>query len=172
MTWGRDQKRASFRLSVSDRFSASSFFYGFRINNFASLILIYFVFVLIFHHQIDSPILTCMLWVLGFTLYDLYLHSLSKKKKKKKRITGLIILESLSISKEIQPVNPKGSQSWIFIGKTDAEAETPIIWPPDANYWLTGKDPDARKDWRWEGKGMAKDEMVGWHHWLEGHEFE
>ena len=64
------------------------------------------------------------------------------------------------------------SQSWIFIGRTDAEAETPILWPLDAKNWLIGKDPDAGKDWRWEGKGMTEDEMIGWHHWLDGHEFE
>ena len=80
-------------------------------------------------------------------------------------------LESLLDYKEIQPVHPKGNQSWIFIGRTDAEAETPIIWPPDAKNWLTRKDPDAGEDWMQE-KGMTKDEMVGWHHWLDGHEFE
>ena len=66
---------------------------------------------------------------------------------------------------------PKGEQCWIFIGRTDAEAETPIHWPRDANNWLIGKDPDAGKDWRWEEKGMTEDEVVVWHHWLE-HEFE
>ena len=81
-------------------------------------------------------------------------------------------LESPLDYKEIQPVNPKGNQSWIFIGRTDAEAETPILWPPDAKNWLVRKDPDAGKDWRWEEKGTAEDEMVGWHHWLDGHEFE
>ena len=79
-------------------------------------------------------------------------------------------LESPLDCKEIQPVNPKGSQSWIFIGRTDAEV--PILWPPDAKKWLTGKDPDAGKYWRQEEKGMTEDEMVGWHHWLDGHEFE
>ena len=74
--------------------------------------------------------------------------------------------------KEIQPVHPKGNQSWIFIGRTDVEAETPILWPPDANNWLIWKDPDAGKDWRQEKKGMTEDEMVGWHHQLDGHEFE
>ena len=64
-------------------------------------------------------------------------------------------------SKEIQPVNPKGNQSWIFIGRTDAEAEAPILWLPDVKNWLNGKDPDARKDWRQE-KGTTEDEMVGW----------
>ena len=79
-------------------------------------------------------------------------------------------LESPLDSKEIQPVHPKGNQSWMFIGRT--EAETPILLPPDANNWLIGKDPDAGKDWRQEEKGMTEDEMVGWHHWLNGHEFE
>ena len=74
--------------------------------------------------------------------------------------------------KEIKPVNPKGNQSWIFIGSPDAEDETPVLWPPDAKNWLTGKDPGAGKDWRWEDKGMTKDEMAGWHCWLDGHEFE
>ena len=63
------------------------------------------------------------------------------------------------------------NQSWIFIGRIHAEAETPILWPPDAKNWLVGKDPDVGKDWRWEEKGMTEDEMVGWHHWLDGHEF-
>ena len=74
--------------------------------------------------------------------------------------------------KEIKPVNPKGDQCWIFIGRTDAEAEAPILWPPDGKNWFIGKDPDARKDWRQEEKGTTEDEMVGWHHQLEGHEFE
>ena len=74
--------------------------------------------------------------------------------------------------KEIQPVHPKGNQSWIFIGRTDAEAEAPILWPPDAKNWLIGKDPDAGKNRRWEEKGMTEDELSGWHHWLNGHEFE
>ena len=69
-------------------------------------------------------------------------------------------LESPLDSKEIQPVNPKGNQPWVFIGRTDAEAETPILWPSDAKNWLIGKDPDAEKDWRWEEKGMTEDEMV------------
>ena len=74
--------------------------------------------------------------------------------------------------KEIQPVHPEGNQSWIFIGRTDAEAETPILWPPDVKNQLIGKDPDAGKDWRWEEKGTTEDEMVGRHHWRDGHEFE
>jgi len=74
--------------------------------------------------------------------------------------------------KEIQPVNPKENQSWMFIGRTDAEAETPILWPPDAKNWLIEKDPDAGKDWRQEEKGTTEDEMVEWHHRCSGHEFE
>ena len=81
-------------------------------------------------------------------------------------------LESLLNCKEIQPVNPKGNQSCIFIGWTDAEAETPILWPPDAKSWLIGKDPDAGKDRSQEERGMTEDEMVGWHHRLNGYEFE
>ena len=81
-------------------------------------------------------------------------------------------LESPLDCKEIQSVRPKGNQSWIFIGTTDVEAETPILWPPEAKNWLIGIDPDAGKYWRWEEKGMTEDEMVGWHHQLNGHEFE
>ena len=73
--------------------------------------------------------------------------------------------------KEIQPVYPKGNQSWMFTGRTKAEDETPIIWPPDAKSWLIWKDPDSGKDWGQEEKGMIEDEMAGWHHWLNGHEF-
>ena len=73
--------------------------------------------------------------------------------------------------KEIQPVHPKGDQSWVFIGRTDVEAETPILWPLDAKNWLIGKDPDAGKDWKQEKKGMTEDEMVGWHLWLNDRKF-
>ena len=81
-------------------------------------------------------------------------------------------LESPLDCKEIQPVHPKGNQSWIFTGKTDAEAGTPTFWPPDTKNWLIGKDSDSGKDWRQEEKGTTENEMVGWHHWLNGHEFE
>ena len=80
-------------------------------------------------------------------------------------------LESPLDCKEIQPVHPKGDQSWVFIGRTDDETETLILWPPNAKSWLIGKDPDAGKDWRWEEKGTTEDEMVGWHYWLHGHGF-
>ena len=86
-----------------------------------------------------------------------------------------VVLEKTAESpldcKDSKPVNPKENQSWIFIERTDAEAEAPVLWPPDAKSWLIGKDPDAGKDWRQE-KGMTEDEMVEWHHWLDGHEFE
>ena len=72
----------------------------------------------------------------------------------------------------IKPVHPKGDQSWVFIGRTGVEAETSILWPPDGKNWLIWKDPDAGKDWGQEEKGMTEDETVGWHHWLNGHEFE
>ena len=74
--------------------------------------------------------------------------------------------------KEVKPVNPKGNQPWIFIGRPDAEAEVPILWPPDVKNWLTGKDPDAGKDWSQEGKGMTENKTIGWHHQLDGFEFE
>ena len=80
-------------------------------------------------------------------------------------------LESPLDCKEIQPVHPKGDQSWVFIGRTDAEAETPILWPPHAKSSLIGKDPDAGRDWGQEEKGTIEDEMVGWHHRLNGHGF-
>ena len=81
-------------------------------------------------------------------------------------------LESPLDFKEIKPVNPKGNQSWIFIGRTDAEAEAPIVWPPDAKNQLIGRDPDAGKNWRQEEKGRIEDEIVGWHHRHNGQEFE
>ena len=81
-------------------------------------------------------------------------------------------LESPLDCKEIQPVHPKGDQSWVFFWRTDAKAETPILWPPDVKNWLIGKDPDARKDWRQEEKGTTEDEVAGRHHWLDGLHFE
>ena len=81
-------------------------------------------------------------------------------------------LESPLDCKEIQPVHPKADQSCVFIGRTDAETETPVLWPPDVKNWLIWKDPDAGKDWRWDKEGMIEDEMVEWHQQLNGHEFE
>ena len=88
---------------------------------------------------------------------------------------GTVVLENTLESpldcKEIQPVHPKGDQSWVFTGRTDVEAETPILWAPDVKSWLIWRDPDVGKDWGREEKGMTEDEMVGWHHQLDGHEF-
>ena len=88
---------------------------------------------------------------------------------------GTVVLEktletSLDI-KKIKPVNPKGNQPWIFIGRIDAETKAPILWPPDEKSWLIGKDPNDGKDWGQEEKGVTEDEVVGWHHWLNGHKF-
>ena len=80
-------------------------------------------------------------------------------------------LESPLDCKEIQPVHSEGNQSWMLFGRTDAETETPILWQPNAKNWLIGKDPDAGKDQRQEEKGTTEDDMIGWHHWLDGHEF-
>ena len=87
-------------------------------------------------------------------------------------ISYICIYIFIYLGKEIQPVHPKGNQSSIFIGGTDAEVETSILWPPDGKSWLIGKDLDAGKDWRWEEKGMTEDEKVGWHHWCNRHESE
>ena len=81
-------------------------------------------------------------------------------------------LESPLDCKEVQSVHPEGDKSWVFIGRSDAEAETPILWPTHVKYWLIGKDSDAGRDWRQEEKGMTEDEMAGWHHRPNGHEFE
>ena len=112
-------------------------------------------------------------------MYDKIHYKLKKKKvrpkKKKNWCFWTVVLEKTLESpldcKEIQPVSPQGNQSWIFIGRTDAEAESPILQPTDVKNWVIGKDPDARKDWR-QKKGAREDEMVGRHHWLNGHELE
>ena len=117
--------------------------------------------------------LKAQLWTLSFILtYDMVERNLSTEKLMLLNRVLEKTLESPLDCKEIQPVNPKGNQSWIFIGRTDVEAEAPILWLPDAKNWLIGKDPDAGKDWRREEKGMTEDETVGWHHQLDGHEFE
>ena len=106
----------------------------------------------------------------GFSSCHVWMWELDYKER------WAVVLEKTLASplncKEIQPVHPKGNQSWVFIGRTDAEAEASILWPPDAKNWLIGKDPGAGKDWRQEEKGMTEDEMVAWHHWLDGHEFD
>ena len=100
-------------------------------------------------------------------------ESWTVKKAERRRIDAFDLwcwrrLQSPSDCKEIQPVHPKGDQSWVFIGRTDVEAETPVLWPPHVKNWFIWKDPDAGKDWRQEEKGTTEDEMVGWHHRLNG----
>ena len=107
----------------------------------------------------------------------MHLSKLTKNVQQKRKFYSLwcwrrLFHESPLDCKKIQPVHPKGDQSWVFIGRTDAEAETPVLWPPHAKSWLIGKDPDAGKDLGQEEKGMTEDEMAGWHHRLDGHEFE
>ena len=114
----------------------------------------------------------------GFSSSHVWMWELDYKESSapKNRCFSTVVLEKTLESplncKEIKLVNPKGNQSWILIGRTDAEAETPILWPPDAKNWLIGKDPDIGKDWRQEEKRTTEDEMVGLHHWFDGHEFE
>ena len=127
--------------------------------------------------DITLPTNVCLVKAMVFPVVKYGCESWTIKKAEHWRIDAFELwccrrLKSPLDSKEIQPVNPKGNQSWIFIGRTDTEAETPILCPPDVKNWLIGKGPDAGKDWRQEKKGMTEDEMVGWHHWLDGHEFE
>ena len=113
----------------------------------------------------------------GFSNSHVWMWQLDYKESwvQKNYCFGTLVLEKTLESpldcKEIRAVHPKGNQSWIFIGRIDGKAETLILWPPDARNWLTGKDPDSEKDWRQEEKGTTENEMVGWHHWLNGHEF-
>ena len=113
----------------------------------------------------------------GFSSSHVWMWELDNKKgwEPKNWCLWIVVLEktleSPLDSKDIKPVNTKGNKPWIFIGRTDAKVEAPILWTPDAKSRLIGKDPDAGKDWRQEEKGMTEDEMVGWHHWLNGHEF-
>ena len=126
--------------------------------------------------DITLPTKVCLVKVMVFPLVMYGCKSWTIKKAERWRIDAFELwcwktLESPLVRKVIHPVHPTGKQSWIFIGRTDAKAETPILWPPDVKNWLIGKDPDAGKDWRQE-KGTTEDEMVGWHHHLNGHEFE
>ena len=113
----------------------------------------------------------------GFSSGHVWMWELDYKESwaQKKWCFWTVMLEkTLEISldcKEIQPVHPKGDQSWVFFGRTDAKAETPVLWPPHAKSWLLGEDSDAGRDWGWEEKGTTEDEMAGWHHWLDGREF-
>ena len=126
--------------------------------------------------NITLPTKVCLVKAMVFPVVMYGREHWSIKKAEHRRIDVFELwcwrrLESPLDCKEIQPVHPKGDQSWVFIGRTDVEAETPIIWPPDAKSWLIWKDRDAGKDWRQEEKGTTQDEMAGWHHWLNGHGF-
>ena len=127
--------------------------------------------------DITLPIKVCLVKAMVFPVVMYGCESWTIKKAEHQRIDGFELwywrrLESPLDFKEIQPVQPKGNQPWIFIGRTDAEVEAPILWPPDVKNWLIGKDPDAEKDWRQQEKGITENEMVGWHHQFHGHVFE
>ena len=111
----------------------------------------------------------------GLSSSHVWMWELDHKKGRAPKNWWTMVLEKTVESPlertEIKPENPKGYQPWILIGRTDAEAEVPILGPPDVKSWLIRKDPDAGQDWRWEEKGMTEDEMVGWHHWLDGREW-
>ena len=111
----------------------------------------------------------------GFSSSHVQMCELDNKKGRAPKNWTVVLEKALQSPldyKEIKPVNTKGIQPWIFTARTDAEAEAPVLWPPDVKNWLIRKDPDAGKDWRQEEKGTTEDEMVGWHHWLSRHEFE
>ena len=127
--------------------------------------------------DITLPTKVCLVKAMVFPMIMYGCESWTVKKAESRRIDAFEPwcwrrLFSLLYCKEIQPVYPKGNKSWIFIGRTDVEAETPILWPPDGKNWLIGKDPDAGKDWGQKEKGITEDEIAGWHHWLNKHEFE
>ena len=127
------------------------------------------------HHVVDKGL---YIKAIVFPIVMVWWDSWTIKKAECQRISAFELwcwrrlLRVPWTGKEIKPVNPKGNQSWIFIGRTDGEAEAPILWSSDAKNWLIGRDPDAGKYWKQEEKGMTEDEMVGWHHQLDGHEFE
>ena len=147
----------------------------------------FFVLYFVSHKSESEPLINSnfginqaiygMWWpAMFFTVVTYGCESWTVKKAEHQRIDALNCdlektLESPLDCKKIQPVPPKGDQSWVFIGRTDVEAQTPILWPPDVKSWLIWKDPDAGKDWVGEEKGTTEDEMVGWHYWLNGHVF-
>ena len=115
------------------------------------------------------------LWFFRWSCMDVSVGLWRKLSAKELMLLTVVLEKTLEIPldcKEIQPVHPKGDQSWVFIGRTDAEAETPILWPPHAKSWLIGKDPDAGRGWEQEKKGTIADKLAGWHHHLDGHESE
>ena len=128
----------------------------------------------------DITLLTkvCLIRVMVFSSSHVWTWELDYKESwaPKNRCFSTVVLEKTLESpldcKEIKPVHSKGDQSWVFFGRTDAKAETPVLWPPHAKSWLTGEDSDAWRDWGQEEKGTTEDEMAGWHHWLDGRESE
>ena len=128
--------------------------------------------------DITLPAKVCIVKAMVFLVVTYGCESCTIKKSKCQRIDAFELwcwrrlLKSPLDCKEIKPVNPKGNWSWILIGRTNAEAEAPVFWPPDAKSWLIREDPDAGQDWRQEEKGTIEDRMVGWHHWLDEREFE
>ena len=127
--------------------------------------------------DITLPTKVCLVKAIVFPVVMYGCESWTMKKVEHQRIDAFELgcwrrLLSLLDCKEIQPIHPKGDQSWVFIGRTVVEVETPILWPPDVKSWLNWKDPDAGKDWGQEEKGMTEDEIAGWHHWLDGRESE
>ena len=129
------------------------------------------------NRDITLPTKVCLVKAIVFPMVMYGCESWTVKKAERWRIDAFELwcwrrLESPLDCKEIQPVHPKGDQSWVFIGRTDAEAEAPILWPPHVKSWLVGKDPDAGRDWVQEEKGTTEDEMAGRNHLLNGHEFE
>ena len=128
--------------------------------------------------DITLPTKVCLVKAFFFSSNHVWMWELDHKKGwvPKNWFFWIVVLENTPESpldcEEIQAVNPKGNQPWIFIGRTDAEGEAPILWPPDMKNWLIGKDPDAGTDWRPQEKVPTEDETVGWHHWLDGVEFE
>ena len=124
---------------------------------------------------ITLPTKVCLVKAMVFPVVMYGCESWTVKKAEHQKIAAFELWcwrRLLRVPWTLQPVHPKGDQSWVFNGRTDAEAETPILWPPDAKSWLIGKDPDAGRDWGQEEKGTTEDEMAGWHHQLDGHEFE
>ena len=130
------------------------------------------------NRDITLPTKVCLIKAMVFpvVMYGCAIWTIKKAERRRIDTFELVVLEKTFESpldcKEIQPVHPKGDQSWGFIGRTNVEVETPILWPPDTKNWLIWKDLDAGKDWRQEEKGTTEDEVVGWHHWLNGDEFE
>ena len=128
--------------------------------------------------DITLPTKVCLVKAMVFSFSHVWMWELDYKESWKPRtwyFWTMVLkktLESPLDWKQIKLFKPRGNKYWIFTGRPNAEAKAPILWTPDAKSWLTRKDPDAGKDWRQEEKGMTEDEMVGWHHWLNGHEFE